>query len=606
MCGIIGYTGNREASKILLSGLNSLEYRGYDSSGIYIPGSGCIKAIGQVSNLAKKIDNNFSGKSGIAHTRWATHGEPTELNAHPHCDSSETFWIAHNGIIENYKELKANLEQGGHSFLSDTDSEIIAHLISEKFRQSSNFEKAVVLALNMLNGAYGLVIMHENEPGKIIAARMGSPLAIGVGRNEHFIASDSAPILQYTKRVLYINDGEFAVITPKTYKIFTLTNLPVSRSPNMLNWSADSAKKGGFEHFMLKEIMEAPEVTRSSTRGRVIRKSGKAKLGGLIDVEKQLEKIERIIIVGCGTAYYAGLVGEYMLEEFAGIPVEVENGSEFRYRSPIINPRTAVIAISQSGETADTLEAIRESKKKGALTLGIVNSVGSTISRETDAGIYNHIGPEISVASTKAFISQLCILALLTLFLGRQRGMNSAEGKKIANEIVNLPAKIEEALKVSKHVKKLARKYLKYENFLYIGRKYHFPIALEGALKLKEISYVHAEGYAAGEMKHGPIALIDKNFPTIAIVPKNSVYKKTLSNMQEIKARQGKIIAITTKDADNISDLADDIIYIPESAEILSPVLATIPLQLFAYYFALGKGASIDKPRNLAKSVTVE
>ena len=617
MCGIFAYTGNKEAANLLIDGLRTLEYRGYDSSGIFIQNSGlsdgasaqagCIKAAGPVENLNKKITKSFSGTSGIAHTRWATHGIPSEQNAHPHCSKSKQVWIVHNGIIENYKDLKKKLLSKGYHFSSDTDSEVIAHLIEEKLKKRTKIEDAVRDTLKEIKGAYGLAVMYENEPEKIIAARMGSPLVIGIGKKENFIASDPTPILRHTKDIIYLNDGEMAVITPDSYNILTLDNTKIERKPDLIDWDVEEVQKGGYDHFMLKEMMEAPEVLQNSVRGRVIIEDGLAKLGGLEDVKDKLQKIKRVIIVGCGTAYYAGLVGEYMFEEYAGIPTEVEVGSEFRYRKPIIDKHTALLAISQSGETADTLGAIREAKRKGALTLGIVNTVGSTIARETDAGVYNHIGPEIGVASTKAFISQLAILGLFTLFLGRQRQMSLVTGKRIAEELIKLPKKVESILEKADQIKNLAEKYSNFKNFLYIGRKYNYPIAYEGALKLKEVSYVHAEGYGAGEMKHGPLAMIDKDFPTVAIVLKDSVYEKMISNTEEIKARSGKILAITTEsDNKDIADLADDIISIPKTLEMLSPIVATIPLQFFAYYFATKKGLNVDKPRNLAKSVTVE
>jgi glucosamine--fructose-6-phosphate aminotransferase (isomerizing) len=608
MCGIFAYTGNKEkdASKILLDGLLSLEYRGYDSAGIYTPESGSVRTPGAVTELKKKVPKNFSGKSGIAHLRWATHGEPTEKNAHPHSDCEGEIWLVHNGIIENFKELKAQLSKTGHTFKSDSDTEVLAHLVEEHLKVEKNFEKAALAALNEVRGTYGIAMQYKGEPDKIIAARMGSPIVLGLGDGEHFIASDPSPILPHTKKVVFLEDGEVAVISPAEHRIFKLDASHVKREATEIEWSAEEAKKGGYEHFMLKEIMEGPEVIENTLRGRLIAQEGMAKLGGLESVAKQLEKIDRIIIVACGTAYYAGLVGEYMLEEHAGIPVEVELGSEFRYRKPVINERTAVLAISQSGETLDTLEAVREGKRCGALTLGIVNAVGSTIARETDAGVYNHAGPEIGVASTKAFVSQLTALSLLTLFLGRQRGMSEVEGKNIALELKNLPEKVRAILASHETVEALAKKYLKSRDFLFIGRKYNFPVAFEGALKLKEISYIHAEGAGAGEMKHGPIAMIDEQFPTVAIVTKDSVYEKVSSGIQQIKARKGPVIAVATEGDREISNIADDVLYVPQTIEMLSPILNVIPLQLFAYYFAKEKGLNVDRPRNLAKSVTVE
>ncbi|MBI3633834.1 MAG: glutamine--fructose-6-phosphate transaminase (isomerizing) [Candidatus Vogelbacteria bacterium] len=606
MCGIVAYVGKRKAAPILVDGLRSLEYRGYDSAGIFMPRHGLTKAVGPVNNLAAKLGEGGIDTSGISHTRWATHGVPSEINAHPHSDELGDVWIVHNGIIENYKELKDELSLLGYKFSSETDSEVVAHLIAHKLKQTKSLEKAVSQSVRGLKGTYGLAIMNKSEPGKIVAARMGSPLVIGLGDGEYFIASDPAPILRYTKNVIYLNDGEMAVITANSHSIFSLDNSRVERAPDIIEWNIEDVQKGGYEHFMLKEMMEAPEVVRNTLRGRLLVNDGLAKLGGLEPVREKLRGIKRIIVVGCGTAYYSGLVGEYMLEEYAGIPVEVEVGSEFRYRRPIIDSETALLAISQSGETADTLEAIREAKRKGALTLGIVNVVGSTIARETDAGVYNHAGPEIGVASTKAFISQLTALALFTLFLGRQRQMSLVTGKRIIEELLLLPEKIEQILKDQKNIRALAEKYSKFEDFLYLGRKYNYSIAYEGALKLKEISYVHAEGCGAGEMKHGPIAMIDENFPTIAVALRDSVYEKMISNIQEIKARRGRVIAIGTEGDTDLTRLVDDVIYVPKTLEMLSPILSVIPLQFFAYYFAVLRGLNVDKPRNLAKSVTVE
>ncbi|HUO56178.1 MAG TPA: glutamine--fructose-6-phosphate transaminase (isomerizing) [Candidatus Paceibacterota bacterium] len=616
MCGIFAYTGEKEAGGVLLDGLLSLEYRGYDSAGIFLPESGSVKSKGAVGELRKKIPHDFRGTSGIAHLRWATHGEPTERNAHPHTDCTGEIWVVHNGIIENFKELKEMLIQKGHSFNSDSDTEVIAHLIEEhlnQLRQGSaaqetekDTEKAVLMALRDIRGTYGIALQYKSEPDKIIAARMGSPIVLGLGNGEHFIASDPSPILPHTRTVVFLEDGEVAVLTSHKHSIFKLDESGVERSAIEIDWDAEQAQKGGYQHFMLKEIMEGPEVIENTTRGRSAIDRGSVKLGGLESVKDKLAQIERIIIVACGTAYYAGLVGEYMLEEHARIPVEVELASEFRYRKPIINEKTAVLAISQSGETLDTLEAIREGKRRGALTLGIVNTVGSTIARETEAGVYNHAGPEVSVASTKAFLSQLAALSLLTIFLGRQRGMSESEGRDIAQELKRLPEKIKRVLQSRESIEMLARKYASARDFLFIGRKYNFPVAYEGAIKLKEISYVHAEGVGAGEMKHGPIAMIDQGFPTMALVTSDSVYEKMISNIHEIKARKGPVIAVATEGDTEIGTLVDDVIFVPQTIEMLSPVLNVIPLQLFAYYFAKNKGYNVDRPRNLAKSVTVE
>jgi len=609
MCGIVGYIGRQKAVPILIEGLKRLEYRGYDSAGVSVFEDKKIitlKATGKVAQLENKINGkNFSGTLGIAHTRWATHGKPSDKNSHPHSDCLGNIFLVHNGIIENYQELKDQLIKKGHQFSSETDTEIIAHLV-EEFNKKLDFKNSVLETLKILRGTYGLAIINKKEPNKIIAARLGSPLVIGVGNGEYIIASDVSAIIRHTDRVIFMEDGELAVITKENCEIINTKNKSINKEVTKLDWSLEKAEKQGFDHFMLKEIFEQPDSISDAVRGRIIAKEGMAVLGGLRDFKEKLRDIKRIIIVSCGTSYHAGLVGEYMLEEYAGIPVEVEYASEFRYRKQLLDKNTAVLAISQSGETADTLAAIREAENKGALTLGIVNTVSSTIARETAAGIYNHAGPEIGVASTKAFTSQVSILALLTIFLGRQRDMSLVTGKRIAMEINKIPRLIEGILKQAKDIKKIAKKYVKYEDFLYLGRKYNFPIALEGALKIKEISYVHAEGYASGEMKHGPIALIDKNFPSFFIAPRDSVYEKNLSGMQEIKARGGKIIAIATAGDKEIKKLADDVIYIPKTLEMLTPLLSVVPLQLFAYYVGVLKGLDVDKPRNLAKSVTVE
>lgn len=628
MCGIVGYIGKQKAAPILIEGLKRLEYRGYDSAGIAVQvqnsqpkadppmaeklkvKSDCeiinFKAVGKVVNLEGKINGkDIDGTIGIAHTRWATHGKPCDKNCHPHSDCEGNIFLAHNGIVENYQELKEKLIKKGHKFSSETDTEVIAHLI-EEFNRELDFKTSVLETLRMIKGTYGLAIINKKEPNKIIAARLGSPLVLGLGEGEYILASDVSAIVRHTNQVIFLEDGEVAIIEPENYEIINLKNKSLKKDVAKLDWSIEKAEKQGFDHFMLKEIFEQPDAISDAVRGRIIAVEGMAKLGGLRDVSEKLREIERIIIVSCGTSYHAGLVGEYMLEEYAGIPVEVEYASEFRYRKPLLDKKTVVIAISQSGETADTLAAIREAQNKGAMTLGIVNAVGSTIARETEAGVYNHAGPEIGVASTKAFTSQLSILALLTLFLGRQRDMSLITGKRIAAEINKIPRLIENILKQTKEIKKIAKKYAKYQDLLYLGRKYNFPIALEGALKIKEISYVHAEGYPSGEMKHGTIALIDKNFPSVFICPKDSVYDKNISGMQEIKARGGKIIAIATEGDKAISKIADDVIYIPKTLEMLTPLLSVIPLQLFAYYVGVMRGLDIDKPRNLAKSVTVE
>ena len=606
MCGIIAYTGKRQARDLLLDGLRALEYRGYDSAGLYIPESGLVRAVGHVAELVAATPKDFKGTSGIAHTRWATHGAPKEKNAHPHTDDQKKIVIVHNGIIENYKELKARLIEEGHSFLSETDSEIVANLIAEKRKKTKTLEEAVVESLKELRGTYGLAIMSPDEPGKIIAARMGSPLVLGIGDGENFIASDPTPIMRHTKNVIYLNDGEIAIVTPGSYDIFTLEGTTIARTPETIDWSVEAAEKGGYEYYMEKEMMEIPEVIENTLRGRLILDEGRAKLGGLIDSAAKLKNIKRIIIVGCGTAYYAGLVGEYLIESLAHIPVEVELASEFRYRNPVIEEGTAVLAVSLSGETIDTLEAIREGKRRGAFTLGIVNVVGSTIARETDAGVYNHAGPEIGVASTKAFVSQLIVLALFALHLGREREMTSEEGHALAKALSVLPEQVRTIQKTRDLIEKIVPNYVNARDVLYIGRKFNYATALEGALKLKEISYIHAEGCSAGEMKHGPLAMIDKDFPTVAIAPEDSVYEKMISNIEEIKARSGRVFAILTEGDTEGAKRMDDVFFIPKTSEYLSPVLAVIPLQFFAYAIARAKGLPIDKPRNLAKSVTVE
>jgi len=609
MCGIIGYLGKKQAAHLLLEGLRRLEYRGYDSSGVSVVNDKnkiiTLKAVGKIDNLANLLEKKMpKGNLGIGHSRWASHGGVTEKNAHPHFDCQKNIFLVHNGIIENYRELKEKLIKEGHKFVSETDTEIISHLIEKFFK--GNLEEAVIKALKLVKGTYGLAIISKSDPQKIVVARNSSPILIGLGDNEYFVASDASAILTHTRKVIYLNDGEIAIITPKGVNFTNLTRENLPKKTEILEWDLEKVQKAGYPHFMLKEIFEQPEALRNSIAGRLIEKEGLAKLGGLENVQDKLREIERLIIVGCGTAYLAGLVGEYMLEEYAGVPTEVEFGSEFRYRKPILDRKSALLCISQSGETADTLAALREAKRKGILTLGIINVVGSTISRETDAGVYNHIGPEIAVASTKAFTSQLIILALLTLFLGRQRQMSLVMGQRITKEIKRLPDLVEKVLNQAPLIKKIAKKYYQAKNFLFLGRKYNYPIALEGALKLKEISYIHAEGYAAGEMKHGPLALVDKNFPTFGIAPSDSVYEKIVSNLEEIKARGGPILALATEGNQEIRKLTKDIIYIPKTLEMLTPILSAIPLQLFAYYCAVLKGYDVDRPRNLAKSVTVE
>jgi len=608
MCGIVGYIGKKSAFPILFSGLKKLEYRGYDSFGFSIfnlEEPFLFKKVGKISSFDNELsDFDIKGNIGIAHTRWATHGKVNDINAHPHCDCQQNIFLVHNGIIENYRKLKEKLNKEGHKFSSATDTEVLCHLIEKFF--NGNLEEATRQALKLVRGTYGLAIISRKDPGKIVAARNSSPLVISLNNQGGMVASDPAALISHSRKVVFLADEEIAVIKPNDFSIIDLEKQQKDKIETEIDWTIEEAQKSGFPHFMLKEIMEQGESLENSQRGRIILEEGMAKLGGLESVKEKLREIKGLIIVACGTAYHAGLVGEYMLEEYARIPVEVEIASEFRYKKPILDKKTAAVAISQSGETADTLAAIREAKEKGVLTLGIVNCVGSSVARETEAGVYNHAGPEIGVASTKAFTSQLEVLALLTLFLGRQREMSLVIGQRIAKEIFKIPKSINEVLKNYSQIEKLARKYKNYNNFLFLGRKYNYPVALEGALKLKEISYVNAQGYGAGEMKHGPIALIDKNFPTFAICPKDSVYDKMISNIEEIKARKGKVIALTTKGNKAIKELVDDVIYIPKTLEMLTPILSVIPLQLFAYYVGVLRGCDVDKPRNLAKSVTVE
>lgn len=609
MCGIFGYIGKERTLQELIEGLKRLEYRGYDSAGVVALVGDDIylkKSIGKIENLERQLPD-IKTSLLASHSRWATHGIPSEENAHPHHDCKKNIFVVHNGIIENYKILKTALIKKGHTFKSETDTEVLPHLI-EELRKGKNklLEDAVIAALKKVKGTYGLAIIAKDEPKKLIAARNSSPLLIGVGEKEYVVASDASAVLGYTKKVVYLNDGELAIINDEGIHFRNLNGEELQKTPQLVEWDIEDAKKGGYAHFMLKEIFEQPESIKDGLRGRLLIEEGKARLGGLEPVKEQLRSVNRLIIAAMGTAYLAGLVGEYMIEEYASIPVEVENASEFRYRKPIIDARTAFLVISQSGETADTLAALREAKEKGALTLGIVNVVGSTVARETKAGVYNHAGSEIGVASTKAFTSQLTVLALITLLLGRQRQLSLVMGERIAQELTRLPLLVKKTLSLAPQIKKLAEKYSTYNNFFYLGRKYNLPVAYEGALKLKEISYAHAEGYGAGEMKHGPIALIDENFPSFIIAPKDSVYEKTLSNIQEIKARKGKVIAMTTIGNRELAKLADDVIYIPKTLEMLTPIISVIPLQLFAYYVGVMRGCDVDKPRNLAKSVTVE
>ncbi len=610
MCGIVGYIGKNHNPKIGLEALKKLEYRGYDSAGMAVLNSKkkkifVLKTVGKISNLEKEFSKKrVKGNPFILHTRWATHGAVTKTNAHPHSDCQKNIFLVHNGIIENYKILKEKLMKEGHRFSSETDTEVITHLIEKFF--NGNLERAVQKALKFVRGTYGLAIISKDDPGKIVAARNSSPVLIGIGEGENIVASDKAAIAGFTKKIIYLNDGEIAVLTPSECRVIDFNQKIIKKTIEKMEWDIEEVQKGNFPHFMLKEIFEAPEVVENALRGRLVLKEGQVRLGGLEGISDKMKDIKRLIICACGSSYFSSLVGEYLLQEYAQIPTRVEYASEFRYKKQPFDKNTAYLFISQSGETADTLAALRKVKKRGNLTLGVVNIVGSSLARETDVGIYNHAGLEIGVASTKTFISQLVVFSLLSLFLARQRHLSKVAGQKIIRELKVVPQKIKTILKGASQVEKLAKKYKDFENFLFIGRKYNFPIALEGALKLKEISYVHAEGYGAGEMKHGPIALIDKNFPTVAVCPSDSVYEKTISNIEEIKARSGKIIAIASQGDRAIKELVNDVIYIPKTLEPLNPILTLVPLQLFAYYMGVLRGCDPDKPRNLAKSVTVE
>ncbi|MDV5121017.1 MAG: glutamine--fructose-6-phosphate transaminase (isomerizing) [Candidatus Scalindua sp.] len=608
MCGIVGYIGENKARPVLMNGIRRLEYRGYDSAGISIINDNKMvseRSVGFVDELEKKLNGKFDkGTLGIVHTRWATHGAPTVENAHPHCDCTGNISIVHNGIIENYNYLKAKLEKEGHIFKSETDSEVIAHLIESHFE--GELEDAVRRALKEVDGAYGLAIISLDDPGKLIAARRGSPMIVGIGKGGHFITSDVAAILEYTKEVVYLDDNEIAVLTREKMETTDIDNVQISKSIDAVQWNLDKTEKGGYEHFMLKEIYEQPQSLRDAMLGRFEKDSNLVHLGGLKEKEDVLRDVRRIIIAACGTSWNAGLIGEYMIEEHLEIPVEVEYASEFRYRNPIIEEGTMVLVISQSGETADTLAAMQEAKKKGAVILSICNVVGSSIARESDCGIFLHAGPEIGVASTKAFTSQIAVLFLLTLFLARVRGKKEVLSSDLTNKLREIPGQVQQILDKKDQIIKIAQLYGDSNNFLYLGRGYNYPVALEGALKLKEISYIHAEGYPAAEMKHGPIALIDKNMPVVFIATTDRVYAKVLNNIEEVRTRGGKVIAIANEQNNEISEMVDHVLYIPETIDVLTPILSVIPLQLLAYHIAVMRGCNVDKPRNLAKSVTVE
>jgi len=608
MCGIVGYVGKRQALPILLAGLKRLEYRGYDSAGMaLITDEGLVvsKSVGKINMLEKVLaDKEYVSCQGIAHTRWATHGEPTEVNAHPHIDESCEIALIHNGIIENYRTLKEYLERQGVHFKTDTDTEVLVHLIRLNYRDC--LTTAVRDALTQVEGTYGIVVVSSMHPDLLVAARMGSPLVLGLGEGENFVASDVSAMLEHTNKVVYLEDGEIATISPCEYEVTTIQNVKITPEINEVSWTLDMIEKGGYDHFMLKEIHEQPTTLRNTIRGRLNFEDGIARLNGLNLQYEELRKLKRIIISACGTSWHSGLIGEYMIEEMARLPVEVEYASEFRYRSPIFRDNTIFLAISQSGETTDTQAALREAKKRGITALGLVNVVGSTIARESDGGVYIHAGPEIGVASTKAFTSQIMVLAMVGNLLGRMRHISVQQGQEMIEYLNKIPDQVDAILKKDEEIKKIAAVYYKNNNFLYLGRGINYPVALEGALKLKEISYIHAEGYPAAEMKHGPIALIDANMPVVVIALKDPVYDKVMSNIAEVKARNGQVIAIATEGDEEIAERVNHVIYIPQTYRLLTPLLSVIPLQLLAYHIAVMRGCHVDQPRNLAKSVTVE
>jgi len=611
MCGIIGYIGSKPAREIIINGLKRLEYRGYDSAGMALVNgeTKIFKCTGRVKDLETIVNkSDFNGTTGMGHTRWATHGEPNELNAHPQVSYQSNFIVVHNGIIENYSRLKKHLESRGIKFTSQTDTEVLANLIEHMYLEGDlTAEQAITLALNRVEGAYGLVIICTKEPDKLFAAKKGSPLVIGVGEGENFIASDATPIVEYTQRVIYLNDDDIAIIKKDELILKTIRTGMVKPEVKELDLKIGEIDKEGFAHFMLKEIYEQPRAIHDTFRGRVLPDYSGVMLGGLHNVLESMSHAEKIIIIACGTSWHAGLLGEYIFEEYTRIPVEVEYASEFRYRNPIIKKGDIVLAISQSGETADTLAAVKLAREKGAMVIGICNVVGSSIPRETDAGVYTHAGPEIGVASTKAFTTQVTVLAMMAFEIGHQRGIvTDAKYKELITELVSIPGKIEKALAVNDQALELAKTFQNTHNALYLGRGYLFPVALEGALKLKEISYIHAEGYPAAEMKHGPIALIDENMPVVVVATKDDTYEKIMSNIQEIKARKGNVIAIVTEGDELIRKMADYVLEVPDTLPAFSGLLAVIPLQLLSYHIAVLRGCDVDQPRNLAKSVTVE
>jgi glucosamine--fructose-6-phosphate aminotransferase (isomerizing) len=608
MCGIVAYLGSRDATPILIEGLKRLEYRGYDSAGIAVIRDRKLlirRAVGRISALEQMINGELDGATiGMAHTRWATHGAPTERNAHPHRDASGKLALIHNGIIENYRVLKTYLEHEGVHCESETDTEVLAKLIGHFYE--GDLADAVRKALREVRGTFGIAVIHVEEPDVIVAARRGSPLIVGVGKDEYVIASDASAIIQHTPQVIYLSDNEVAVVGRDGFRTTTLDAAPVSKEVEEVEWTLAQLELGGHQHFMAKEIFEQPEALRTCMRGRIDLHEGRVVLGGLANVARDLVRCRRIILAGCGTAWHAALVGEYLFETLVRIPCEVEYASEFRYRNPVIDDGTAVIAISQSGETADTLAALREAKDKGALALGIVNAVGSTIARETDAGVYLHVGPEIGVASTKAFVGQISVLAMMAAFIGRRRNLGHGECLAYLQALQAIPERIERVLELSAQTRHIAAEFVEAGNWLYLGRGLQYPIALEGALKLKEISYIHAEGLPAAEMKHGPIALISKGMPVVVIAPRGQWYEKIISNIEEVRSRGGSVIAIATEGDEHIRDLAEHVLYVPDVPELLAPLVTVVPLQLLAYHAAVLRGCDVDKPRNLAKSVTVE
>lgn len=608
MCGIIGIVGNVSVQERLIESLKRLEYRGYDSAGVAgftEHGVERRRAAGKLKNLEAVLAKDpLKATVGIGHTRWATHGPPTERNAHPHRDGSGRIWVVHNGIIENYRELKHELTARGLTFDSDTDTEVLAKLIGTQYED--DLLAAVRAALARVRGAYGIAVMSDRFPGEIVAARFGSPLVLGIAPDGHYLASDPSALLARTKRVVYLEDGDVAIVQAGSYRIIGSDGRDGKRQPRTMEWDQASAEKQGYAHFMLKEAFEAPEVVANTIRGRLIRETGNAKLGGLEDHLPELSKLRRLTIVGCGSAYYAGYVGKYLLEEYAKLPVDIELASEYRYKTNFQSSDAALLAVTQSGETADTLAAVREGQRLGLLTLGMVNVVGSTIARETDAGVYNHAGPEVAVASTKAFISQVTAFVLLTLLLARKRGMSETAGKAIAADLGSLPETLRTLLQTAPRIQAAAEKFAGYDHMMYIGRKFGMPVAAEGALKLKEVAYIHAEVYAGGELKHGPIALLGADFPVMALCPQDDVYEKMISNLEEVKARGAPVVALGHEDDRHLAELADVVIPVPRVHPILQPIVNTVPLHLFAYYAGVARGHNVDRPRNLAKSVTVE